>query len=527
MGAPVLRAEETAPVSPPVWQADYGDGTYTNPILQADYSDPDAVRVGDDFWMTSSSFSCMPGLPVLHSKDLVNWRIVGHVFQNYPFDEFRLPQHGNGVWAPALRYHNGEFFVYFGDPDRGIFMAKTKNPAGPWGPLVAVWKGKGRIDPCPFWDYDGNAYLVHAWAKSRAGFNGVLTLARLSPDGTRLLDDGKIVFDGADKHPTIEGPKLYKRNGYYYIFAPAGGVKPGWQTVLRSKNIDGPYEDRIVLAQGNTSVNGPHQGAWVKLASGEDWFLHFQDRDAYGRIVHLQPMRWVDDWPVIGADPDGDGTGEPVATHKKPNVGRTYPVAAPQTSDDFSASELGLQWQWYANFDPSWITLGARPGWLRLSAVPLPEEARNLYDAPNLLLQKFPAPQFHFTTRLEFGQLARGDKAGLVVMGMDYAYLAVENTPSGHWLMRATCLKAHERGDEVFEEAVRAEGNKVFLRVEVAEGAVCRFGYSADGRQFTPIGKPFPAQPGRWIGAKVGLFCIAADANGGSSADFDWVEVGR
>lgn len=233
------------------------------------------------------------------------------MFQKHPSGIFNSPQHGNGVWAPAIRYHNGEFHVYYGDPDLGIFMAKTKNPAGPWEPLVLVKEAKGRIDTCPFWDDDGNAYLVHAWAKSRAGINSILTICRMSPDGTRTLDEGKTVFDRQTTQPTIEGPKMYKWNGYYYIFAPAGGVRNGWQTVLRSKNIFGPYEDKIVLEKGGTEINGPHQGGWVELKSGESWFVHFQERDPYERIVHLQPVKWVDDWPVIGIDKDDDGKGEP------------------------------------------------------------------------------------------------------------------------------------------------------------------------------------------------------------------------
>ena len=251
-----------------VWSADNGDGTYRNPIIFADYSDPDVIRVRDDFYLVASSFNCSPGLPVLHSKDLVNWTIIGHAFQRYPYESFNTPQHGNGVWAPSIRFHGGEFYIYFGDPDRGIFMTKATNPAGPWDPLVHVKEAKGWIDTCPFWDDDGNAYLVHAWARSRAGINSILTINRMSADGKTLLDEGKLVFDGHAHHPTIEGPKLYKRDGYYYIFAPAGGVGTGWQTVLRSKNIFGPYEDRIVMDQGRTNINGPHQGGWVELKSG-------------------------------------------------------------------------------------------------------------------------------------------------------------------------------------------------------------------------------------------------------------------
>ncbi len=278
-----------------VWVADNGDGTYKNPIIHADYSDPDAIRVGEDFYMTASSFNAVPGLPILHSKDLVNWAIIGYVFTRQPpLDVFSKPQHGNGVWAPALRYHKGEFYLYYPDPDYGIYLAKATNPAGPWSEPLLVKAAKGWIDPCPLWDDDGNAYLVNALAASRSGVKSILVVNRMSADGTKLLDDGVMVFDGHDKHPTLEGPKFYKRNGYYYISAPAGGVETGWQLVLRAKNIYGPYEEKIVLAQGKTQINGPHQGAWLDTPTGEFWFIHFQDRGPYGRIVHLQPMRWLE-----------------------------------------------------------------------------------------------------------------------------------------------------------------------------------------------------------------------------------------
>ncbi|MBP6760077.1 MAG: glycoside hydrolase 43 family protein, partial [Flavobacterium sp.] len=303
-----------------VWVADNGDGTYKNPIINADYSDPDAIRVGDDYYMTSSSFNCIPGLPILHSKDMVNWELVNYALKKQPpFDVYDKPGHGNGVWAPSIRFHNEEFYIYYPDPDYGIYMIKTKDPKGDWSEPIMVKEGKGLIDPCPLWDDDGKAYLAYAYAGSRAGFKSLLAICSLNPEGTLANNnDDVIIIDGHDGEATIEGPKLYKRNGYYYVFAPAGGVPTGWQTVLRSKSIWGPYEKRKVLDQGKSKVNGPHQGAWVQTQTGEDWFFHFQDKFAYGRVVHLQPMKWINDWPVIGTDKDGDGTGEPVATYKKP-----------------------------------------------------------------------------------------------------------------------------------------------------------------------------------------------------------------
>lgn len=530
----VSPAQTSAPsrtAAPPVskvWVADNGDGTYKNPIIHADYSDPDAVRVGDDFYMTASSFNAAPGLPILHSRDLVNWRLIGHVFtRQRPLDVFSKPQHGNGVWAPSIRHHKGEFYIYYPDPDFGIYLTKAKDPAGPWSEPVLVKEAKGWIDPCPLWDTDGKAYLVSALAASRSGVKSILVVSRMSADGTRLLDDGVMVFDGHDKHPTLEGPKFYKRNGYYYIFAPAGGVEQGWQLVLRAKNVYGPYEEKIVLAQGKSQINGPHQGAWIETQAGESWFIHFQDKGAYGRIVHLQPVKWVNDWPVIGADADGDGTGEPVLTHRKPNVGTTsWPVVTPPDSDEFDAAGLGLQWQWHANPGTHWAFPAPSLGFLRLFNVPLPDAHKNFWDVPNLLLQKFPAEQFTATTRVTFTPRTDEEETGLVVMGLDYAYISVKKKPAGLFVSQ-TVVKDAEGGGKGQESApTLLKGNTFYLRVKVSKGAACQFSYSTDGSNFMPLSTPFAARKGKWIGAKIGLFATRTGRTRETGyADIDWFRI--
>ncbi|WP_299819700.1 glycoside hydrolase 43 family protein [uncultured Pontibacter sp.] len=526
--ATVATTQATVQVSQ-VWVADKGDGTYQNPILHADYSDPDVCRVGDDYYMTSSSFNAIPGLQILHSKDMVNWKIVGYALtRNKPLEHFAKPQHGNGVWAPAIRHHNGEFYIYWGDPDFGIYMVKTKDPAGDWEEPVLVKEGKGLIDPCPLWDEDGKAYLVHGWAGSRAGIKSILTVSKMSPDGTILLNEGVIVFDGHDNHPTVEGPKFYKRNGYYYIFAPAGGVATGWQLVLRSKNILGPYEEKIVMDQGSTSINGPHQGAWVTTPAGEDWFFHFQDVEAYGRIVHLQPMKWVNDWPVIGEDNDSDGKGEPVMVHRKPNVGKVYPIATPQDSDEFDGNQLGLQWQWHANPKSTWAFLNPTKGQLRLFTDQMPEGAKNIWDVPNLLLQKFPAEEFTVTTKLKFtpNPKLQNERTGLLVMGEDYAYIGLVSKSDGLYLTYNTVTAAHKGSPEKEELLGKLNSTEVYFRVQVSKGGKCQFSYSEDGTAFKSINYTFTAQPGRWIGAKVGLFATRQDKiNDSGFADFDWFRV--
>ena len=239
-----------------MWIADQGDGTYTNPILYTDYSDPDAIRVGEDYFMIASSFCNTPAVPLLHSKDLVNWKVINYIIDKLPFDYYDKPVHGCGTWAPAIRYHEGTYYVFIPMPDEGIMMCKTTDPFSKWSEPAYVRKVVGWIDPCPFWDEDGKAYMVTAFARSRIGFKSMLYMSPIEPDCSGVLDDGQFIYDGHATQPTIEGPKLYKRNGYYYIFAPAGGVKPGWQTVLRSKNIYGPWEEKIVLHQGNSPVNG-------------------------------------------------------------------------------------------------------------------------------------------------------------------------------------------------------------------------------------------------------------------------------
>ncbi|GHV57271.1 hypothetical protein FACS1894182_05680 [Bacteroidia bacterium] len=529
-GLTALLKKNVPPYVSQVWVSDLGNGNYQNPVLYADYSDPDVCRVGDDYYMTASSFNCIPGLPVLHSKDLVNWTITGAAIPALtPAAVFFQPQHGNGVWAPSIRYHEGEFYIYYGDPDQGIFMTKTKNPAGEWEPLTLVKAGKGLIDSCPFWDEDGQAYLVHGFAGSRAGIKSLLAITRLTPDGKQATGSSKIVYDGHDIDETIEGPKLYKRNGYYYIFAPAGGVATGWQVALRSKTIFGPYERKIVMAQGNTSINGPHQGAWVDTKTGEDWFIHFQDRYAFGRVVLLEPMQWKNDWPVIGEDKDGDGCGEPVLTYRKPNVGKTYPIATPAESDEFSANSLGLQWQWHANPMDWWYATNPAKGVLSLYSVPT-DYSTNLWDVPNLLLQKFPSDRFTATAKITFIPSSRikGERTGLVVMGLDYALLSVENTEQGLVLSQNECLKADKNGVEKSNASVNLKDHTVYLQVKVQPDASCLFSYSLDGKKFQPLGNAFTAKEGKWIGAKVGLFCSRpVQNNDGGRVEVDWFRIQR
>lgn len=404
------------------------------------------MRVGDTYYMTASSFNAAPGLPLLRSKDLVNWELAGHALPALvPAGRYAVARHGEGVWAPSLRYHEGKFWIFYPDPDLGIFVTTAASFSGPWSAPRLLLPGKGIIDPTPLWDDDGKAYLLHAWAKSRAGFNNVLTLRRMAPDASGLLDgEGLTLIDG-NKIPgyrTLEGPKFYKANGFYYVFAPAGGVEHGWQAVFRARSIDGPYEVRTVMDQGNTPINGPHQGAWVGALDGRDWFLHFQDKGAHGRVVHLQPMRWEDGWPLIG-----------------------------------------MPSRWRA------CRSGCRP--------------RSMSSAPRRLACNDNGMPIRSRTGI------RWPSAG-----------ATE-------LVYTTCTQPAAACGEQPQVVLARAPAALYLRISMDQGARARFSFSTDKVRFTPVGEPFVASKGRWVGAQIGLFSVGTNhGSAASNLDVDYFRIG-
>ena len=522
-----------------VWCPDNGNGTYTNPVINADYSDPDACAVGEDYYLTASSFNCIPGLPILHSKDLVNWEIIGHALKTqYPTEEFDKPSHGNGVWAPSIRYHNGEFYIYWGDPDHGVMMVKTKDPAGEWSKPLCVIPGKGMIDTTPLWDDDGRCYLTYAYANSRSRFASVIVVRELSADGTKAIGDPVIVFDGNGTDcRTSEGPKFYKREGWYWIMFPAGGVPTGFQVAMRSKNVYGPYESKIVLAQGKSDVNGPHQGAWVHTALGEDWFLHFQDKGCYGRVVHLQPVTWKDNWPVMGVDKDGDYCGDPVTTYRKPKTSAGVKIQNPVESDEFNSPFIGKQWQWHANYSQM-FGMPTAFGTFRIYTHKLSENFVNLWEVPNLMLQKTPADKFTATAKVRFTSKDQNQFGGLIMMGLDYSALVVKRVGDEFQLQQVTCKSADKGKPETVNVIATLKPTSVdtvdyqpgihediYLRMKV-DGGKCRFYYSLDGKKFKVAGAEFAMREGKWIGAKIGF--VAAEPAGKANRgwiDADWFRI--
>ena len=485
---------------------------YQNPILLGDYSDPDVIRVGEDFYMISSSFTYLPGIPVLRSRDLVHWTLIGYAAARLPFARYNTPQHRCGTWAPSLRWRDGLFYVYVCLSDEGLICLTASDPAGEWQ-THWVKDVTGWIDPCPLFADDGRVWLVHGFAASRAGINNLLYVHELSRDGLKVLDKGTLVYNGADHgDTTVEGPKFYQRGGEYWILCPAGGVATGYQLALRAGSPLGPYERRVMLAQGGTEVNGPHQGALFDDGHGREWFIHFQDVGIYGRVPHLQPVRWADGWPVAGRD------GEPVSG------GDTGLAPAPggvRMSDDF-ADGLGLQWQWQANPDPAWYR-PLKPG-LRLYAA----KADNPYHAGAFLSQMMQAWDFLWECRIT-RYPASGDICGVGVMGFPYHCLVLEGETLR--LVRGDIREIDRFTRERVTETVLAEASwpdrTAVFWMRVRGGRVtfgCRRPDEAPGTGVT-VGETVPMACGGWTSARPGLFCLNLTSGIGGYTDVAWVHV--
>lgn len=461
---------------------DIGGGYYRNPVLYADFSDPDVIRVGDRYYMVASDFHFM-GMQILESVDLVNWRYLARVYERLDIDPQydEMSGYAHGSWAPSLRYHDGRYYVYFCTPGEGLYMTLASDPAGPWAPLHEVCRVENWEDPCPFWDDDGRAYLGHStWGA------GPIIIHKMSADGRTLLDDGKIVYVGK----VAEGTKIYKRNDWYYLSIPEGGVATGWQTVLRARDIYGPYEKRIVLAPGQTQVNGPHQGAIVDTPDGEYYFMHFQDRGAIGRVCHLQPLRWVDDWPVIGT------AGEPIEVWSKPQqLVTTHTEYSLATSDDFRSDQLGLQWQWNHNPVLSHVIHDPLKGELGLKALP----AESFDSALNTLTQKLIGESAYFAVTLDPSEMDEGQIAGLAFMsGKKADYIAVEiREGEARLLSQTTAYQAHG-------PALR-KGLPLKLAATYDLHGSTYF-YFKTGGEWIRLGNAVDIRAGAWKGCRPALF---------------------
>lgn len=494
--------------------------TYRNPIIDADVPDPDAIRVGGRFYLVASSFHRAPGLPIFASDDLVNWTRISYALErNEPAAWFALPRHGGGVWAPSIRHHDGTFFVVYPDPDQGIFVVTAEDPAGPWSSPRLLLAGLGLIDPCPLWDEDGSTYLVHGWARSRSGRKNVLTVVPVDEQltGTRGVAVDVIDGDRLEGFTTVEGPKFYQRDGEYWIFAPAGGVATGFQTVFRADNPYGPYEHRIVLSQGDTPVNGPHQGAWVDDGDGGDWFLHFQDRGVYGRVLHLQPMAWGEDgWPIMGQAVAG-GPAQPVLQHPAPR-GTGQGVRTLARSDDFAVGAPSADWQWEADPDPDAVVRRDHDDWcagaltLRGSA-----DGGNVRALPRVLSQPLPGQPSTSHVDIELVTAKPGDRAGIAVLGYTYVWAGVRTGEHGAEIVVA--VREREDQEERVHLRVPISAASATVTLDVDVDARVRISVVADGAKID-IDPQFQATEGHWVGAAVSLFAAGRHGAGETLARF-------
>lgn len=508
-----------------LFKSDLGNGRFQNPVLFADYSDPDAIKVGDTYYMTASSFNYTPGLPILTSKDLVNWKLVNYAIENLEYPGYEVPRHSCGVWAPAIRYHKGVFYIIYGMPDEGLFVVKTTDPLGKWDKPHLLLEGRGLIDPCMFWDDDGRTYVIHGYAKSRIGFKSYLGIFEVNEDCTKTLSEDHILFDGHITQETIEGPKVYKRNGMYYILAPAGGVRTGWQTALRSDKITGPYEEMIVMRQGNSDINGPHQGALLETGSGDEWFLHFQDMGLYGRVCILQPVTWKDGWPCMGVNIEGY-CGEPARELPKPNTGFQEEPTYLEASDNFESDKLNLCWQWTGNHRDDFYSLTDNPGSLTLNAISAGLKPSDiLWKRPNILTEKVVCPHFEIETLLDYSSLESNGEAGLVMMGGNYAMLSVRCENSKYNLYY---IESFDDDSTKFEKETLicplSGSGKVKLYTSLTDKFT--LSYQEDGdKVLVKESLSFYPSDHTWVGAKPGLFANSKVKEASGSASFEYFTV--
>ena len=482
-------------------------------IVYSDYSDPDICQgTQGDYWLTASSFQCTPGLPILHSTDLTHWTLANYAVHSlHPLNHYNTIQHGNGIWAPSIRFHNNTYYIYWGDPDFGVFMVKTTNPEGKWDEPVLVCEGKGIIDTCPLWDDDGRCYLVNGWAKSRCGFNSILTIRELNCEGTKAITPPTLIYDGLKNGDhTIEGPKLYKKDGWYYILAPAGSVATGWQVALRSKSIYGPYERKTVF-----NKDGIHQGGMVAVKSSREQdsdyaFICFQEVGAYGRILHLLDIDWKDGWPMMKLS--------------KENYTHTDNSKSPITY-----TTQGSPYQWHSNYQDHYGFVS--PTGTRVYSHKVSENFRNMWEVPNLYLRKFDGRTFSDTLHLTITSPSPATQSGFIIMGRDYCRLSVQYQADQFILSQIVCKNADngaaEQVDSIAQLPVSITKNgasslmttHLHIIINCKENGLCDLYYSTDNHHFTPL-SPFQAREGRWIGAKYGIYSITS-----SDSPKGWIDM--
>ena len=503
-----ILAGVSASVEAQKFHSDNGDGTYTNPVINADFPDPDVILVGDTYYMVTTTMFIFPGVTILKSHDLVNWEYAANAVSRFDFsncyDLERCNRYGHGQWATSLKYHDNTFYLLFITLDEGGFIASAGKAEGPWKLRKLP---KGFYDPGLFFDDDGKIYVAHGYSK--------IYVTELNNDFSPKSKD-VLVYEG-DIRKGLEGMHVYKINGYYYLYGTYGGVD-GIQVALRSKNIYGPYQQKVVISDSTPGVNfGVHQGALIKTQRGEWWTMLFSDRGGLGRFPSLQPVTWIDGWPVAGVD------GKGVVTYRKPDVGKTYPVKTLPTSDEFNnkSNIPGMQWGWNHNPDSATWSLTQKPGYLRLTTgkvVSSIREARNTLTQRIFTYYSDAIPTIGLT-KMNVGNMKDGDIAGLAVFQDPYAYIAVKKIKDSRYITMVN------NGMEIDAGAV--EGDTVYLRASVHYGTgEASFSYSMDNKNYTKLGDSLDMKFNLSVftGNKFCLFNYATKTPGGY-VDFDWFRM--
>lgn len=489
---------------------DQGDGTFKNPILPGDFSDPDVIRVGGDYYFITSTFQYSPGMAVLHSKDLVNWQYLGHCVTDLTqlgpeLNWDRMNRYNRGIYAGAIRFHAGKFWVFFTTMDEGVFMTTATNPAGPWSPVTRIWDKQGFDDPCPFWDDDGQAYLL----LSTPGKQWWTHIYKMTPDGKSVDPASEKLVDG---YQSSEGNKIYKINGTYYIFhnqvVPHG---PRVGVMMRSTNLFGPYEKKIILEDFPGRYDRqPNQGGLIQTEAGDWWFITQQGRGETGtydgRPAHLLPVTWTNGWPVPGLM-DKNGAGTILWHAKKPIKG--FPIQVPQSDDDFSTPTLGPQWEW--NYQPradKW-SLTERPGWLRLHAFQ-PLRRGDFFKAGNTLTQRvMGCGGGEVVIKLDPAGMADGQTAGLCIFWKELASLGVRQQNG------VRTIELDNNGTNTIGGQLNSDTTNVWLQAKINDLGVSTFSWSLDGKNYTSIGDGFKLGWGNYRGTRIGVYSYNNDAETG------------
>ena len=486
--------------------SDNGNGTYTNPLISADFPDPDVIHVGDTYYMVNTTMFVFPGVTVLKSHDLVNWEYCSNAVPRFDFSDcYNLDtcsRYGHGQWATSLKYHNNKFYLLFITLNEGGFMCTADKAEGPWH---ITHLPKGFYDPGLFFDDNGKTYVAQGYNKiSITEVND--SLVAVGPDS--------LVYTG-DIRKGLEGTHVYKINGYYYLYCTYGG-RDGMQVALRSKNIYGPYEQKLLMYDTTKGINyGIHQGALIQTQTGEWWTMLFVDSGPFGRFPSLQPVTWVDGWPMIGVNEKA------VTTYKKPNVGKTYSIKDFPTSDEFNSKTLGMQWGWNHNPDASKWSLTEKPGYLRLKTSGVTNDftmARNTLTQRPFAKRDQTQPTIAIT-KLDISKMKDGDIAGLAVLQEPYAYIGIKQSNGSKYIIMVN------NGKVIDSVAVNA--SIIYFRTNASNASSkATFEYSADNKTFKSIGNDLMMRFSLKIftGNKFCLFNYATKQLGGY-VDVDWFRV--